>query len=41
MTKYKVTWDTTDDEHPDGEDPPQLPDVVEVPSSIEPDDVAD
>ena len=41
MTKYKVTWDTTDAEHPNGEDPPDLPDIVEVPSSIDSDFVAD
>ena len=39
--KYTVIWDTTDNEHPDDEDPPDLPGVVEVPSSIGPDDVAD
>ena len=38
--KVKVDWDTTDDEHPDGQDA-GLPKVVEVPNDIEPDAIAD
>lgn len=38
--KYQVLWDTTDDEHPDGQNV-DLPAEVDVPDNIEPDEVAD
>ena len=36
----KVNWDTTDDEHPDGQDA-GLPKIVDVPDDLLPDDIAD